>query len=82
MINTVDSDYFGMTFYFDDNNDLMYAPSLIEGGYDKDCEGYVSEWDDWEGVNYNKLFEIVSQLVSLKIKDVDEYYEKRMQLVA
>ena len=51
MINTVDSDYFGMTFYFDDNNDLMYAPSLIAGGYDKDCEGYVSEWDDWEGVN-------------------------------
>ena len=82
MINTVDSDYFGMTFYFDDNNDLMYAPSLIAGGYDKDCEGYVSEWDDWEGVNYNKLFEIVSQLVSLKIKDVDAYYEKKMQIVA
>ena len=58
MINTVDSDYFGMTFYFDDNNDLMYAPSLIAGGYDKDCEGYVSEWDDWEGVNYDILFNI------------------------
>ena len=58
MINTVDSDYFGMTFYFDDNNDLMYAPSLIAGGYDKDCEGYVSEWDDWEGVDMDKLFNI------------------------
>ena len=40
----------------------MYAPSLIAGGYDKDCAGYVSEWDDWEGVDYNKLFDIIINL--------------------
>ena len=51
---TVDSEFFGMTFFFDDDNSLMYAPSYIDGGYDEDCVGYVSEWDDYyqdEGTN-------------------------------
>ena len=34
---TVDSEFFGMTFFFDDDNSLMYAPSYIDGGYDEDC---------------------------------------------
>tara|TARA_B100000131_G_scaffold42694_1_gene38390 strand:+ start:798 stop:1175 length:378 start_codon:yes stop_codon:yes gene_type:complete len=66
MTISINSEYFGMTFWFDVNNDLMYAPSLIDGGYDKDCAGYVSEWDDWEGVDYNKLFDIIGQLVTKK----------------
>ena len=70
---TVDSEYFGMTFYFDDDNDLMYAPSLIDGGYDKDCEGYVHEWDDFDGCNYRELFAIIRELTLLnRIKEVNE----------
>ena len=58
MTISINSEYFGMTFWFDVNNDLMYAPSFVDGGYDKDCAGYVSEWDDWEGVNISLLFDI------------------------
>ena len=76
------SQSFGRIFWVDDNDDFKSCPQNIDGTGDFANADYVTEWDDWEGVNYNKLFEIVSQLVSLKIKDVDEYYEKRMQLVA
>ena len=37
MTSTVYSEFFGMAFWFDEYNDLMYAPSFVDGGYDKDC---------------------------------------------
>ena len=70
-MNQINSDYFGMTFWFDDNNDLMYCPTNIDGTADKVCSGYVSEWDDWEGVSVSRLFAIVSELVTLKEAQLD-----------
>ena len=68
----VSSEYFGMGFWLEDvTNDLMYAPSLIVGGVDFECAGYVSEWDDWQGVNYTILFDIISRLITLKQQKVD-----------
>ena len=34
--------------------------------WDEMFAGYVSEWDDWSDVNYNKLFDIIAQLVTQK----------------
>ena len=44
----------------------MSAPTLIKGGFDKSQSDYVSEWTEWEGVDYNKLFEIVRHLTIKK----------------
>lgn len=62
----INSEYFGMTFWLDDDNQLMYCPTLINNKPDKSCSGYVCDWDDWEGVNYTKLFDIIAQLVTIK----------------
>tara|TARA_B100002019_G_scaffold208021_1_gene180741 strand:- start:2865 stop:3068 length:204 start_codon:yes stop_codon:yes gene_type:complete len=62
----VHSDFFGMSFWLDDNNDLMYCPTFKGNKPDLDNSGYVCEWDDWEGVDFNELFAIVSKLVTLQ----------------
>ena len=66
MTSTVSSEFFGMTFWFDEYNDLMYAPSYVDGGYDKDCVGYVSEWDDFgtNGEVFTKLLDVIKELVT------------------
>ena len=66
----ISSEYFGMTFWLDDDNQLMYCPTLINKKPDKSCSGYVCDWDDWEGVNYTKLFDIIAQLVTIKANDL------------
>ena len=35
-----------------------HAHLCIDGTGDFTVEDYVSEWEDWEGVDYNKLFNI------------------------
>ena len=52
------SESFGRIFWVDDNNDFKSCPQNIDGTGDIDCSDYVSEWDDWEGVDYDKLFNI------------------------
>tara|TARA_B100001250_G_scaffold226688_1_gene194483 strand:- start:23 stop:265 length:243 start_codon:yes stop_codon:yes gene_type:complete len=64
--NYIVSEEFGRTFWLDTDNELKSAPTLIKGGYDKDQSDYVSEWTEWEGVNYSKLFEIVRHLTIKK----------------
>jgi hypothetical protein len=54
----VKSNTFGRIFWVDDNNDFKSCPQNIDGTGDFTCEDYVSEWTDWEGVDYNKLFNI------------------------
>ena len=66
----INSEYFGMTFWLDDDNQLMYCPTLINKKPYKSCSGYVCDWDDWEGVNYTKLFDIIAQLVTIKANDL------------
>ena len=63
----INSEYFGMTFWLDDDNQLMYCPTLINKKPDKSCSGYVCDWDDWEGVNYRVLFNIHQACVINKI---------------
>ena len=54
----VKSNHFGRIFWVDDNDDFKSCPQNIDGTGDFDCSDYVEEWDDWEGVNYRKLFHI------------------------
>ena len=66
------SQSFGRIFWVDDNDDFNSCPQNIDGTGDFANADYVSEWDDWEGVDYNKLFEIYSQLVTHKINTVSD----------
>ena len=52
------SNKFGRIFWVDDNYEFKSCPLCIDGTGDFDVEDYVSEWEDWEGVDYNKLFSI------------------------
>ena len=52
------SETFGRIFWVDDNYEFKSCPLCVDGTGDFDVEDYVSEWEDWEGVDYNKLFSI------------------------
>ena len=52
------SEEFGRAFWVDDNNDLKSCPLKLNNQPDLDYVDYVSEWTDWEGVNYEILFNI------------------------
>ena len=54
----VKSNHFGRIFWVDDNDDFKSCPQNVDGTGDFDAEDYVSEWTDWEGVNYDTLFHI------------------------
>ena len=62
-VQTIVSEEFGRHFFIDIAFEFISAASLKDGGYDKNTLGYVSEWDDWEGVNIRDLFEIYRKLV-------------------
>ena len=49
---------FGRIFWVDDKDDFKSCPLNVDGTGDFDVEDYVSEWTDWEGVNYETLFNI------------------------
>ena len=52
------SETFGRLFWVDDDYEFKSCPLCVDGTGDFDCQDYVSEWCDWEGVDYNKLFNI------------------------
>ena len=52
------SETFGRLFWIDDDFEFKSCPLNVDGTGDFDCQDYVSEWQDWEGVDYNKLFNI------------------------
>ena len=53
------SEHFGRAFWIDDNsNDFTSCPLKVNNEPDFDYIDYVSEWEDWEGVNFEKLFYI------------------------
>ena len=52
------SETFGRLFWVDDDYEFKSCPLCIDGTGDYEMEDYVSEWEDWEGVDYNKLFNI------------------------
>ena len=59
----INSEYLGMTFWLDDDNEFCYCRTFINNKPDKDNWGYVSEWVDLEGVNLSKLLEIHKSLL-------------------
>jgi hypothetical protein len=62
----VQSEHFGRTFWFGKNNQLKSAPTFVDNSVDISNWDYVSNWDDWQGVSYYELFNIVSELVTQK----------------
>ena len=52
------SETFGRLFWVDDDYEFKSCPLNVDGTGDFDVEDYVSEWQDWEGVDYNLLLAI------------------------
>ena len=52
------SETFGRIFWVDDDYEFKSCPLCIDGTGDFDCQDYVSEWTDWEGVDMNLLLAI------------------------
>ena len=63
--------HFGMYFWLDDDDDFCYCPANSDGTADEDNWGYVSEWDDFQGVNFDKLFTIHRHLVTDKVTEYE-----------
>jgi len=52
------SETFGRLFWIDDDYEFKSCPLCVDGTGDFDCQDYVSEWTDWEGVDMNLLLGI------------------------
>ena len=52
------SDTFGRAFWVDSDNEFRSCPLFVNNKPDYSQADYVSEWTDWEGVNYEILFNI------------------------
>ena len=52
------SETFGRIFWVDDDFEFRSCPLCVDGTGDFDCDDYVSEWTDWEGVDMNLLLGI------------------------
>jgi len=55
--------HFGRHFWLDDDNELMSCPTFVDGNPDKSMEDFVSDWTDWEGVNFSLLLDIYKTLL-------------------
>ncbi len=60
------SEAFGRLFWVDDDLEFRSCPQFIDGTGDFDNSDYVSEWDDWEGVNMDLLFNIHKTCLNTK----------------
>ena len=52
------SNKFGRIFWVDDELEFKSCPLNVDGTGDFNCDDYVSEWTDWEGVDMNELLAI------------------------
>ena len=66
MFETVQSLHFGRTFWLDEENEFCSAPTFKDGSTDWEMWDYVSEWEDLEGVDLSKLFDLHRTLVQQK----------------
>ena len=46
------SEHFGRAFWVDPQNEFRSCPLFVNNKPDYSQADYVSEWTDWEGVNY------------------------------
>ena len=60
------SEAFGRLFWVDDDFELKSCPEFTDGTGDFDNSDYVSEWTDWEGVDYELLFNIHKTCLNTK----------------
>ena len=67
----ISSLHFGMTFWLDDDNEFCYCPTFNDNTPDKDNWGYVSEWNDFEGLDFNQLLRIHRELVIQRVHKLD-----------
>ena len=61
------SESFGRLFWVDENNDFKSCPLNVNGTGDFTCDDYVSDWTDWDGVNYEMLFNIHQSCIINKL---------------
>ena len=52
------SETFGRIFWVDDDYEFKSCPLNVDETGDFDCDDYVSEWTDWDGVDMEILFNI------------------------
>ena len=52
------SETFGRIFWIDDDYEFKSCPLNVDETGDFECDDYVSEWTDWEGVDMNLLLGI------------------------
>ena len=52
------SNSFGRLFWVDERDDFRSCPERVDGTGDFDNSDYVSEWNDFEGVNFETLLNI------------------------
>ena len=52
------SEHFGRAFWVDAQDEFRSCPLFVNNKPDYSQADYVSEWTDWEGVNYDLLFNI------------------------
>ena len=66
------SEHFGRAFWIDAQDEFRSCPLFVNNKPDYSQADYVSEWTDWEGVNYEILFNIhyLEILNSEKFKDI------------
>ena len=60
------SDFFGRLFWVDDDLEFKSCPLYENGTGDFDNEDYVSDWEDWDGVDVSLLFQIHRTCLHLK----------------
>ena len=71
---------FGRAFWLDDDNEFCSCPWFKDGTVEEENWDYVSEWTDWEGVNFSTLFEIHRRLTTDKHNETLEDYRKNCEL--
>ena len=76
------SETFGRLFWVDDNYDFKSCPLCVDGTGDFDVEDYVSEWTDWEGVDYNLLFNIYKNELINKVQYANSLTTKELPKVS
>ena len=54
------------------NNGKVIICPLCDNKPDKDNWGYVSEWTDFDGIDFNQLFAIHRELVIRRVHELSE----------
>ena len=70
------SEHFGRLFWVDDNLDFRSCPLFVNNTGDFDRTDYVSEWQDFEGVDMNLLLNIFKTCLHSK-----EIYHNSLSLM-